>query len=109
MGKKLYDGGERRERCREKHLTDVSLYIYIIEFKKKKMDDKGNTTRFLNETELAIDFGIFRRHEYRWERQDGLKGRQSQTRGNFIDIFIEYLACKSIEYMLPYQLNIITW
>lgn len=56
MGKKLYDGGERRERCREKHLTDVSLYIYIIEFKKKKMDDKGNTTRFLNETELAIDW-----------------------------------------------------
>ncbi|CAD1468071.1 unnamed protein product, partial [Heterotrigona itama] len=24
--------------------------------------------------------------------RDGSKGRQSQTRGNFIDIFIEYLA-----------------
>ena len=44
----------------------------------------------------------FRRHEYDGNLRDGLKGRQSQTRGDFIDIFIEYLACKSIEYMLPY-------
>lgn len=58
-------------------------------------------------TELAIDG--FQTPRIRWDRQDGLKDRQSQTRGNFIDIFIEYLACKSIEYMLPYQLNIITW
>lgn len=38
----------------------------------------------------------------RRDRRDGSRGRHSQTRGNFIDIFIEYLACKSIEYMLPY-------
>lgn len=64
------------------------------------MDNRGVRKNFL--------IG-FRRHEYDGNLRDGLKGRQSQTRGNFIDIFIEYLACKSIEYMLPYQLNIITW
>lgn len=44
----------------------------------------------------------FRRHDIDGINWDGSRGRQSQTRGNFIDIFIEYLACKSIEYMLPY-------
>ena len=36
----------------------------------------------------------------------GKQGRHTQTQGHFIDIFIEYLACKSIEYVYTYYLSI---